>query len=339
MSRRLLQIGILSSAIGIVLLLAFSVFAPSTAGDPGPLRTLMAALSAPRADPTDPDGASYVVDLPLGLPRSPAAPWHVALQVGHLDANRLPPEQAHLQDDDGAFAPGYKEADVNHAIADLAAADLRRAGVTVDVLPATVPPGLSVDAFVAIHADGSTNPGSRGWKIATPWMTSEASRLLEAEVAAAYAQGSGLPEDRYGVSYFMKGYYAFNWRRYRHAIAPTTPAAIIETGFLTSPADREVIVKDPGRVAHAIASGIILFLSKSASLPPVAFVPKVYPPLAVAKDGAPLRLAPGEGERISRRLDLGTALRVFDEENGWVEVMVWGDYRVFGWVNESDLRI
>lgn len=26
-------------------------------------------------------------------------------------------------------------------------------------------------------------------------------------------------------------YYAFSWTRYEHAAAPTTPAAIIETGF------------------------------------------------------------------------------------------------------------
>jgi hypothetical protein len=44
---------------------------------------------------------------------------------------------------------------------------LQDAGVTVDLLPATVPPGYDADAFVAIHADdgGGADPG--GWKIST----------------------------------------------------------------------------------------------------------------------------------------------------------------------------
>jgi N-acetylmuramoyl-L-alanine amidase len=58
----------------------------------------------------------------------------------------------------------------------------------------------------------------------------------------------------------MRGYYAFNWRRYDHSVHPMTAAAIIETGFLTNARDRNVIVKDPQKAAQGIAGGILKFL-------------------------------------------------------------------------------
>ena len=55
----------------------------------------------------------------------------------------------------------------------------------------------------------------------------DASRLLRDSISRTYAQASGLPEDRYGVSFNMRGYYGFSWYRFDHAVAPTTPAVII----------------------------------------------------------------------------------------------------------------
>jgi hypothetical protein len=59
----------------------------------------------------------------------------------------------------------------------------------------------------------------------------------------------------------MTAYYAFNWPRYEHAIHPHTPAAIVETGFLTSAVDRAVIVDSPAVAARGIAAGISAFLA------------------------------------------------------------------------------
>jgi N-acetylmuramoyl-L-alanine amidase len=39
-----------------------------------------------------------------------------------------------------------------------------------------------------------------------------------------------------------------------------TPAAIVGTGFMTSPSDREIIADNPELVAAGIADGIIDFL-------------------------------------------------------------------------------
>ncbi|MDZ7778733.1 MAG: hypothetical protein U5R14_02200 [Gemmatimonadota bacterium] len=57
----------------------------------------------------------------------------------------------------------------------------------------------------------------------------------------------------------MRNYYAFNFRRYEHALHPMTIAVILETGFLTSPRDREVILDDPDRAARGIVHAVTRF--------------------------------------------------------------------------------
>ena len=57
----------------------------------------------------------------------------------------------------------------------------------------------------------------------------------------------------------MRNYYAFNFRRYEHALHPMTIAVIIETGFLTGSRDRQVIVNDPERAARGIVEAVVAF--------------------------------------------------------------------------------
>jgi N-acetylmuramoyl-L-alanine amidase len=54
----------------------------------------------------------------------------------------------------------------------------------------------------------------------------------------------------------MQNYYAFNFRRYQHALHPMTIAVILETGYLTSASDREVIVAQPERAARGIVAAV-----------------------------------------------------------------------------------
>ncbi len=267
------------------------------------------------------------------------APWRVGIQAGHLDIAELPDEQYRLRGDTGARWHALTEVAVNVAIATRVVRQLQEAGVSAELLPATVPPEYDADAFVAIHADDGGGADISGWKIATPWRSSEASRKLRDDIARTYGQTSGLPEDRYGVSYNMRGYYAFSWTRYEHTVAPTTPSVIIETGFLTSAADRPLIVDDPERAARGISMGIISFLGELSRLPPEALVPLSYPPMVVAADEAALRYFPDPDERIRTWLPSGTRVRAMDEENGWTELVVWRNYRVFGWVRDSDLQV
>ena len=279
----------------------------------------------------------FLAPPPFERTRGLLSPWRVGIQAGHWKIGELPLEQARLRSDTGAQWGALTEADVNLAIARRVAFQLQSAGIAVDLLPATVPPDYDADAFVAIHADDG---GSResGWKIASPWRSSEASRRLRDSVASAYALTTGLPTDRYGVSFNMRGYYAFSWTRFFHAIAPTTPAAIIETGFLTSAADRRIIVEDPDRAARGISQGIIMFLAQREAMPPQSLVQVRYAPMTVATEQAALRSFPVDGERVTARLPAGTWVRPMNEENGWVELVVWGNFRIFGWMRMSDLQ-
>jgi N-acetylmuramoyl-L-alanine amidase len=280
---------------------------------------------------------AFLAPPPIDRVRGVLSPWRVGIQAGHWKIDELPFELNRLRRDTGAQWGSLTEGEVNLAIARRVALQLQQAGVVVDLLPATVPPGYDADAFVAIHADDGGGTREAGWKVASPWRSSEASRKLRDSVAFAYALTTGLPSDRYGVSYNMRGYYAFSWTRFSHAVAPTTPAAIIETGFLTSATDRRIIVEDPERSARGISLGIIMFLAQRAALRPNSLVPLRYPPMSVATEQAEVRYFPDESERVAARLPAGSWVRPINEENGWVELVVWGNYHVFGWMRKSDL--
>ena len=307
------------------------------------LRVMPRGHLAAAARASDPERAFWMAGAPVTAPlpatgRGTISPWKVGVQAGHWQIEQLPDEQRRLRPDTGAAWGRLTEAGVNLEIARGVVRQLTEAGVSAELIPATVPAGYDADAFVAIHADDGGGPDPSGWKISTPWRASRASRLLRDAVAASYARVSGLPEDRYGVSFNMRGYYGFSWYRFEHAVAPTTPAVIIETGFLTSAVDRALIVDDPERTARGITQGISAYLGELAHLPAEARVPMAYPPLQVAADDAPLRFVPDDTERVRTRLSAGTWVRPFNEENGWTELVVWGNFRVFGWMKDSDLR-
>ena len=265
-------------------------------------------------------------------------PWRVGIQSGHWKVAALPDEQARLRGDTGAQWGALHEVDVNLAVARRVASDLLRAGVDVDLLPATVPMGYDADALVAIHADDGGGSDLRGWKVSAPWRASEGSRALRDNLSRVYGALSGLPLDRYGVTYNMLGYYGFSWNRFAHAAAPATPCAIIETGYLTSAADRTVIVDDPDRVASAVSLGILSYLAQRGGMGPADLVPVSLPPMVVATDEAVVRALPREDERVVTRLPAGTRVRPFGIENGWVDFVVFGNFRMFGWIQENDLR-
>jgi N-acetylmuramoyl-L-alanine amidase len=281
----------------------------------------------------------HLAPVPAVRVRGVTEPWRVGIQAGHWKIAEVPDEQHRLRGDTGGQWKKLTEAAVNLEIATRVQKQLQDAGVTVDLLPATVPPGYDADAFVAIHADDGGGADPSGWKISTPWRSSAASRKLRDDIAQSYGSASRLPEDRYGISYNMRGYYGFSWTRYEHAVAATTPAAIIETGFLTSATDRKLIVDDPERAARGISMGILAFLGELSRMPLEALVPIGYPPMEVATDNAVLRYFPDGAERIKARIPNGTRVRAVDQANGWTELIVWGNFRVFGWMKSSDLRL
>jgi N-acetylmuramoyl-L-alanine amidase len=192
----------------------------------------------------------------------PDGPPKIALQAGHWQATDAPDELANIRGN-GARGGGMDEWEVNLAIAKLVAVQLQKDGYAVDILPATVPPEYFADAFVAIHAD-ERDDAARGYKVIPSHLglaaAPAASDALAADLDARYATATAFPQDPI-VTDNMTAYYAFNWRTYHHALHPMTPAAIIETGYLSSARDRRVIVRSPRIPAAAIAKGIEDFMA------------------------------------------------------------------------------
>ena len=191
----------------------------------------------------------------------PPGPKRVGLQAGHWLTDQVPPELGRLQN--GAVGGGKQEWEVNLEVARRAAALLQASGIDVDVLPATVPPRYRANAFIALHADGDPQGQARGFKVARPGFSSLPDvddRLVQA-LNQTYGVETELPRDDEHISLRMRYYYAFNSRRYCHAVAPGVPQAIVEMGYLTSAVDRQYLIGDPGRLATAVADSIQAFLA------------------------------------------------------------------------------
>jgi hypothetical protein len=190
----------------------------------------------------------------------PDGPTRVGIQVGHWKNAEVPEELENIRNNTGATGGGFAEWEANYAIALEVERILEKDGVVVDLLPATVPPKYYADAFIAIHADGSADPSKSGFKATAPRriIGDKAEKLLTS-VEESYEQKTRLPKDS-NITRNMKGYYVFRWWRYEHSLHPMTPAIILETGFLTSPEDRTVIVDQPVIPAQAIAQGITEYL-------------------------------------------------------------------------------
>lgn len=194
-------------------------------------------------------------------------PKRVGLQVGHLNINELPEDQARLRTQTGGSGGGFREVDINLAVAERTAALLSARGIAVDILPAAVPRGYTADLFLAIHCDAVTDYGANGFKLARYRASALPTHddALIAALRARYAAATGLPWDD-NITRGMSGYYAYNQRLYRSVISPRTPAAIIELGFLTNPYDRAILIGNQDLIAAALADGILDYLEIAPSL-------------------------------------------------------------------------
>lgn len=187
----------------------------------------------------------------------PDGPARVGIQIGHLDTHNHPEELANLRGNTGASGGGYSEAEVNQMVALAMKPILEAEGIIVDILPATVEPEYWADVFIAIHADGSEDTRTSGYKFAGPWrdLTGNGGQLVQS-LNDTYGEATGLAYDP-NISRNMRGYYAFAWWKYEHSIHPMTTAVIAETGFLTNPNDRKIIVDQSDLVAKTIAQVLI----------------------------------------------------------------------------------
>ena len=148
------------------------------------------------------------------------------------------------------------EAEVNAVVATLTAGLLREAGADVLILDEYDPrlDGLEADVLLSIHADSCID--ATGYKAAyytRSRVPAAADRFL-ACIDDRYAAVTGLPHHPNTVTHDMTEYHAFR------KIAPDTPAAILETGFLGG--DQALLTQDPARVARGVADSILCFLEE-----------------------------------------------------------------------------
>lgn len=196
----------------------------------------------------------------------PPGPPKVGIQIGHWQNDQLPEELARLRGNTGATGRGLSEAEINLKIGLELEKLLEESGVEVDLIPSTVPPRYWADVFIAIHADGSTDPYKSGYKFAGPWrdLTGNSNRLVQI-LSQEYQTQTNLNFDP-NITRNMRGYYAFSWWRFEHSIHPMTTAVIAETGFLTNANDQELIIDNPQLVATALNRGILRFLQSQSLL-------------------------------------------------------------------------
>jgi N-acetylmuramoyl-L-alanine amidase len=164
----------------------------------------------------------------------------------------------HWQSDSGAVcADGLQEVDLNLQIARAVADALRAQGYRVEVLPEYSPKldGYQAAVFLAIHNDSCTVNLS-GFKVAA--MAQGDADNAETELVdllyAYYPQATGLKPHPDTITDDMRQYHALR------QIAPETPGAIIECGFMGG--DRALLTEQQGRVVTGIADGLRAFLRR-----------------------------------------------------------------------------
>jgi N-acetylmuramoyl-L-alanine amidase len=239
--------------------LSFTLGGPVLAQDPPPVSTV--GSSSPQEAPRTGRSRGRTRNRypgPIPTPEDwvpPEGTVRIGLQVGHWKAHEAPRELSGLREN-GTSWQGTPEWEVNLQIAEEAASLLQDLGYEVDILPAVVPPGYRAHLFIAIHADGSNDSRASGFRVASPRRdaTGRASDFVEL-LEESYRKETELRRLS-DVTRRMRSYYAFNFRRYEHALHPMTIGVIIETGFLTSPRDRRIIVDDPERAARGIVEAI-----------------------------------------------------------------------------------
>ena len=110
-------------------------------------------------------------------------------------------------------------------------------------------------AIVSIHNDSCEyiNDDATGFKVAAALSSTDPNRAnrLTACLVDRYYRATNLTFHSGSITGDMREYHAFR------EIDPSTVAAIIETGFLNL--DREILTKQPERVAAGIVAGILCF--------------------------------------------------------------------------------
>lgn len=168
----------------------------------------------------------------------------------------------HLGNDPGAVCEnGTTEADVNLRIATLVQQQLNALGYQTDLLEEMDARlnGYKATMLISIHNDSCeyVNDQATGYKVSRAMGTTDenlASRL-EGCMRARYGTETGLPWHD-SITNDMTYYHAFD------EVDPSTPAVIIETGFLNL--DHDLLVNKTEIVAKGVTNGILCYLNNES---------------------------------------------------------------------------
>lgn len=218
-----------------------------------------------------------IPQLPTAAPTftpTPSVP-EVAIVAGHWAAETG--DAVPAVRDSGAICPnGLREVDITKSVADKTLALMKKRGYHTVLLQEFDPryqesPPFHPKVFLSIHADSCLSGGdyayATGYKIAHAEPSDneqEDSRLVTCltrrydQVAAKYDK----PFNANTITRNMTEYHAFR------KIDPTTPAAIIELGFLGNDAD--FLVNHQDEMARGLANGLDEFLHGQSCAPATA---------------------------------------------------------------------
>jgi N-acetylmuramoyl-L-alanine amidase len=228
--------------VGAIALLAYSSSLSTHADASGRPHNLapFAFFARPAPTPTPQPISSTAVPTPI-IPR-------IGIVSGH-----------HGNDSGAVCKDGLTEAQVNYDIASRVATEMRQRGYTVDVLDEFDPRlnGYRALLLLSIHADSCDyiNEEATGFKVAHVFdskVPDQEDKLVQC-IADRYAARTGMHFHKNSITPDMTAYHGF------YEIAPDTPGAIIETGFLYL--DRPMLTQHPDLVAQGIVDGLMCFLN------------------------------------------------------------------------------
>lgn len=234
---------------------AMMIAALSTATATPPIDTSLPEIIVPTARPSaSPTSTAsptpFVTSTPLATP-TPTAP-NVAFIVGHRG------------NDSGAICEnnqydGLYEVTVTSDVAARLEATLLEAGYAVTLLDEFDPrlDGLTADMLLSLHVDSCVD-----WKGATGYKASRSSdssipeiedRLI-ACIDEHYPAATGLGYHPTSITQHMTDYHAFR------QVAPDTPAAIIELGFLYN--DHELLTARQADIVEGLRRSVDCFFGR-----------------------------------------------------------------------------
>lgn len=229
--------------VGVVLLVGAAMATAFTLWTPASVLPRSAARQIARAM------ATRVGRSATSMPPTvtPIAREHIGIVAGHSE------------NDSGAVCPdGLTEVEINQNVAKQVKLRLEEAGFAVDLLSEFDDrlEDYSARALVSIHADSCDyiNEQATGFKVAGSLETQvpvESDRLSSCLIDR-YSRATGLKFHAGSITYDMQYYHAYR------EIAPRTPAAIIEVGFMNL--DRDILVNNVSVVADGVADGVLCYV-------------------------------------------------------------------------------